>query len=225
MQTLFPSRPRWRGWEGGGEGYWRKVSLEEQDSFLHPFPPPPLDPPMWQVEPTSALFSQAARGNDCGAARCLMKVETLVIIIVFIRLVVAVFAPISESVAEISPHCMWKAFCSSLVILQDFKCFSYTHPWASASFHHLSDREYVPTCLWVFSLPHTDSFCLWLAVLTFRPSRTVVVLVGLNKQFSPRLNDRNGLGMRLQGFFSVPWCWSRLHHRAGHTLRLMWCLP
>lgn len=66
MQTLFPSRPRWRetrGWEGGGEGYWRKVSLEEQDSFLPPSAPPPLDPPMWQVEPTSALFSRAARGK------------------------------------------------------------------------------------------------------------------------------------------------------------------
>lgn len=27
-----------RGWEGGGEGYWRKVSLEEQDSFLPSHP-------------------------------------------------------------------------------------------------------------------------------------------------------------------------------------------
>lgn len=60
MRTLFPSRPRWRetrGWHGGGEGYWRKVSLEEQDSFL-PHPHPPLDPPMWRVEPTSAPFRQ-----------------------------------------------------------------------------------------------------------------------------------------------------------------------
>lgn len=39
-----------------------------------------------------------------------------------------------------------------------------------------------------------------MAVLTFGTSSTVVVLVGLNKQFSPRLNNRNGLGMRLQGF-------------------------
>lgn len=29
---------------------------------------------------------------------------------------------------------------------------------------------------------------------------TVVFLVGLNKQFSPQLNDRNDLGMCLQGF-------------------------
>lgn len=105
MQTLFPSRPRWRERreveKGGGEEYWRKVSLEEQDSFLppprqrHPHPTPPhstplLDPPMWRVEPTSALFSRAAGGNDCEAERCLMKVETLVIIIVFLILLVDV---------------------------------------------------------------------------------------------------------------------------------------
>lgn len=31
-------RERDRGWEGGGEGYWRKVSLEEQDFFLPSHP-------------------------------------------------------------------------------------------------------------------------------------------------------------------------------------------
>ncbi len=36
--------------------------------------------------------------------------------------------------------------------------------------------------------------------MTFGLGGTVVFLVGLNKQFSPQLNGRNGLGMCLQGF-------------------------
>lgn len=62
MQTLFPSRPRWRERreveKGGGEEYWRKVSLEEQDSFLppprqrHPHPTPPHPTP-WPSHVTS----------------------------------------------------------------------------------------------------------------------------------------------------------------------------
>ena len=58
----------------------------------------------------------------------------------------------------------------------------------------------VATCLCVFRLPSPDCVCLWLAGVTFGLGGTVVFLVGLNKQFSPRLNGRNGLGMRLQGF-------------------------
>lgn len=41
---------------------------------------------------------------------------------------------------------------------------------------------------------------MWLAGETFGPGGAVVFLVGQNKQFSPQLNDRNGLGMCLQGF-------------------------
>lgn len=36
--------------------------------------------------------------------------------------------------------------------------------------------------------------------MTFGLGGTVVFLVGLNKQFSPRLNGCNGLGMCLRGF-------------------------
>lgn len=62
----------------------------------------------------------------------------------------------------------------------------------------LSDRvgDDVSTCLWVFSLPSPDCICL-LAGVTVGLGGTVVFLVGLNKQFSPQLNDRNGLGMCL----------------------------
>lgn len=74
---------------GGRWGYWRKVSLEEQDSFLphpHPATHPPLDPPMWRVEPTSAPFRPQWRAGGemtAGLSEALMKVETLVITVVF----------------------------------------------------------------------------------------------------------------------------------------------
>lgn len=45
---------------------------------------------------------------------------------------------------------------------------------------------------------------MWLAGATFGLGGTVVFLVGLNKQFSPQLNGRNGLGMCLQYFLVLP---------------------
>lgn len=51
-----------------------------------------------------------------------------------------------------------------------------------------------------FSLPKPGGVCLWLAGVTSGHRGTVVFPVGLNKQFCPQLNDRNGLGMRLQAF-------------------------
>lgn len=51
------------------------------------------------------------------------------------------------------------------------------------------------------SLPYLD--CVYLFVdfwCDFWTGGAVVFLVGLNKQFSPLLNDRNGLGMCPQGF-------------------------
>lgn len=79
----------------------------------------------------------------------------------------------------------------------------------------------------LFSLPKTDCVCLWLIGVTFRLVALflgVFFSTGLNKQFCPCKNGRKGFGMCLQGFFSVSWCWSRLHHRAGHT-HILWCLP
>jgi len=242
MQTLFPSRPRWRetrGWEGGGEGYWRKVSLEEQDSFL---PPPPLDPPMWQVEPTSALFSQAAGGNDCEAERCLMKVETPVIIIVFIIPVAAAIPSRSGLVSpRVSlkqlkdPRRTWKeapSFCSS-ELSGFFSATSGSSARCDVAAWSARERLRPPTkwLLWEMMSPLVYGYSVYLRLVVFvwgSPvwllglGSTVVCLVGLNKQFSPQLNNHNGLGMCLQGFFSVPWCWSRLHHRAGHT-HTDWC--
>lgn len=71
--------------------------------------------------------------------------------------------------------------------------------------------DYAPTqwkMLRVFlassSLPRPGGVCLWLAGATFALCGTVVCLVGQNKQFSPRLNDRNDLGMCLRGFKMRP---------------------
>lgn len=79
----------------------------------------------------------------------------------------------------------------------------------------------------LFSLPKTVFVCdllVWLLDLWRCFFEGFFFSTGLNKQFCPCKNVRKSFGMCLQGFFSVSWCWSRLHHRAGHT-HILWCLP
>lgn len=80
----------------------------------------------------------------------------------------------------------------------------------------------VSTCLWALSLPSPDCVCLWPAGVTFGLGGTVVFLAGLDKQFSPQLNDRNGFGMCLQAFLVFLGAGPDCITGPGHTHRL-WC--
>lgn len=152
---------------------------------------------MWRVEPTSALFSQAARGNDCEAERCLMKVETLVIIIVFLILLVDVMLvrsqpALSQSVCSNTwtIHTAMKGrgggrlwtFCSSSaqpyrnwsasLTFAPYEAYrgSVIRPWVCA---YTNGATFVghaarwSPCLWVFSAPKPDCVCLWLCWCDF----------------------------------------------------------
>lgn len=168
---------------------------------------------MWRVEPTSALFSQAARGNDCEAEWCLMKVETLVIIIVFLIILIDVMPvrsrpALSQSVCSntwtihtaIKGGCHLWTFCFSSAQLYKIwsafltfgpyvvYCGSVIHPWVCAYTNGATVVRHTgrwSTCLWVFSLPKPDCVCSWLAGVTSGLGCTVVFLVELNKQFCP----------------------------------------
>lgn len=219
---------------------WRNKTPFSPPTNTHP-PTHPLTLPCDKLSQQVLYSARQPGGNDCEAERCLMKVETLVIIIVFFGLVTGVM-PVTVRIRSLSAcvH-LFKffskkgSFISGLSVgrhlsrvVQNSKCFSNVSSIRSVTrrcnppLGVCLDRagDDVSTCLWALSLPSPDCVCLWPAGVTFGLGGTVVFLAGLDKQFSPQLNDRNGFGMCLQAFLVFLGAGPDCITGPGHTHRL-----
>ena len=87
--------------KGVGRDIEERLAWRNKTPFSPPTPTHPLTLPCDKLSQQVLYSARQPGGNDCEAERCLMKVETLVIIIVFFVLITGVM-PVTVRICSLS---------------------------------------------------------------------------------------------------------------------------